>query len=93
VGVWTPPSEEVPFWRDPEGRRATVSLALAARPAPQRAPVLHAHGEAIARIVGAAIAARLGGESARARALASHASRLCGELAGLWPAGSDRPLR
>ncbi len=87
-----PPTPETPFWRDDAGRRTTVLAILAASPLADRGRVLDLHAGAVAALVRAASQASLEGRTARVRALANHASRLCGELAGLWPAGSDQPL-
>jgi hypothetical protein len=69
-----------------------VLAVLAGRDRAERERLLAAHCEAVCRIVGAAADAQLADDRPRARKLASHASKLCGELAGLWPAGSDQPL-
>jgi hypothetical protein len=70
-----------------------VAAVLAGRGAAEQGLLLEEHCEAVSRIVRAAAAARLAGDGGRARTLAIQASRLCGELAGLWPEGSDEPLR
>jgi hypothetical protein len=88
-----PPTPDRPHWRDGDGRRTTVLAVLAAHAPATREQLLDQHADAVCRIVRAAAAARLGGDHVRARMLANQASRLCGELAGLWPAGSDEPLR
>jgi hypothetical protein len=90
---WTPPSPTHPFWRDAAGSRVTVQATLAETPPAERAAVLERHAEGICAIVHLAGSHRAAGRVREARALASHASRLCGELAGLWPAGSQEPLR
>jgi hypothetical protein len=65
---------------------------LAGRDRAERERLLAAHCGAVCEIVRAAATAQLDGDRARARMLATQASKLCGELAGLWPAGSDQPL-
>ena len=87
------PTPDRPFWLDGEGRRTTVLALLAAAAPGAREPLLEEHTDAVARILRAAAAARLEGRLVDARTLATQASRLSGELAGLWPAGSDAPLR
>jgi hypothetical protein len=87
-----PPTPETPYWRDSRSRRTTVAAVLAGRARADHERVLELHTEAVCRILRAAAAARLERRPADARALAAHASRLCGELAGLWPAGSNEPL-
>lgn len=84
---------QVPHWRDPQGRRATVQAALAGRTPEEQAAIVRAHAEAVGAIIHAAGEARLReGGRMEARSLATQAARLCGELAGLWPAGSNEPL-
>ena len=65
---------------------------IAGRSSDERERLVAIHVRSITSIVEAAAAATLEGRRAEARALAMHASRLCGELAGLWPAGSNEPL-
>jgi hypothetical protein len=90
---WRAPTVEIPHWCDPQGRRSTVQAALAGADPSARAAVVRAHADAVGALIHAAGEARLGdGGSTRARALATQAARLCGELAGLWPMGSDEPL-
>jgi hypothetical protein len=88
-----PPTPERPYWRDQSGRRTTFLAIAAGCGRAERERLLGEHCEAVCRIIRAAATARLTGDAARARTLANRASRLCGELAGLWPAGSDEPLR
>lgn len=88
-----PPTPELPFWRDGSGQRTTLASVSAAGPATQQAALMADHVEAVTRILRAAADARLANQTARSRSLAAHASRLCGEVAGLWPSGSERPLR
>jgi hypothetical protein len=87
------PSLERPYWRDESGRRTTVLALVAGRGAAERERLLVEHCDAVCRIIRSAAAARVAGDDRRARMLANRASRLCGELAGLWPQGSDEPLR
>lgn len=87
------PTPDRPYWTDGEGRRTTVLALLAASAPGARELLLEEHTDAVARILRAAAAARLEGRLGDARTLAMQASRLSGELAGLWPAGSDEPLR
>ena len=88
-----PPTPDRPYWRDEQGRRTTIATVLAGRGVVERQLLLDEHCEAACRIIRAAAAARMTGDVARTRTLANQASRLCGELAGLWPEGSDEPLR
>ncbi len=87
-----PPSPAVPYWRDGAGRRTNLQVVLAGRDEEARVQTVTEHADAVCRIVRAAGAARLQGRHGEARALAAHASKLCGELVGLWPAGADAPL-
>lgn len=87
-----PPTPETPFWRDDAGRRTTVLAILAGREPCERERMLDLHVQAVDKLLRAATGASLEGRDGDVRALVSHASRLCGELAGLWPAGSDLPL-
>ncbi len=82
----------MPYWRDGSGERTNLQVVLAGRHPGAREQTVTDHADAICRIVRAAGAARLEGRHREARALAAHASKLCGELVGLWPAGGDRPL-
>ncbi len=88
-----PPTVADPHWRDEHHRRTTVGVTLAEHPEADRGEVLERHADAVSVVIHAAAAARLAGDQRHARALANQASRLCGELAGLWPAGSHEPLR
>ena len=87
-----PPTPDVPYWRDGEGRRVTLGMVIAGRDRGGRERAVEQHAEAVSRIVHAAGAAVLEGRDGPARTLAAHASKLCGELVGLWPSGSDAPL-
>jgi hypothetical protein len=87
-----PPSPDVPYWRDEVGRRTSLQVVLAERDGDRQAQTLTEHADAVCRIVHAAAAARLEGRAREARALAAQASKLCGELVGLWPTGADTPL-
>jgi len=87
-----PPSPDVPYWRDAAGRRTNLQVMLAGRDPEAQVQTVTEHADAVCRIVRAAGAARLEGRQREARTLAAHASKLCGELVGLWPAGADTPL-
>jgi hypothetical protein len=86
------PTPHEPYWRDVQGRRTDVQAVGAGRTPSELVQIVNEHADAVCRIIHAAGAARLGGRHAEARMLATHASKLCGELAGLWPAGSQEPL-
>ena len=88
----SPPSPAVPYWRDGSGRRTNLQVVLAAGTPEARERTVTDHADGVCRIVRAAGAARLEGRDRDARALAAQASKLCGELVGLWPAGADAPL-
>ena len=87
-----PPSPTVPYWRDGAGQRTNLQVVLAGGAAEARARLVTEHADGVCRIVRAAGTARLQGRHGEARALAAHASKLCGELVGLWPTGADQPL-
>jgi len=87
-----PPSPDVPYWRDAAGRRTNLQVVLAGRDREARVQTVTEHADGVCRIVRAAGAARLQGRNREARTLAAHASKLCGELVGLWPTGADTPL-
>jgi hypothetical protein len=87
-----PPTLELPYWRDSQGRRTSVLAVLAGRGPSEREAVLGQHADAVCAIIHAASKAHLEGRQRDARTLAARASKLCGELAGLWPAGSHAPL-
>jgi hypothetical protein len=89
---WAAPTPENPFWRDADGRRTTVAAMLAGRDQATRRDLLDLHADAVCAIIHAAGRARIEGRDQHARSLATQASKLCGELAGLWPAGSHEPL-
>ncbi len=88
-----PPTVADPHWRDSSGRRTTVGVALAEQSQSEHGGVLERHADAVSEVIHAAAGARLVGDQRRARSLANQASKLCGELAGLWPEGSHEPLR
>ncbi len=88
-----PPTVADPHWRDRSGARTTVGVSLAEHPESDHGEVLERHADAISEVIHAAARSRLAGDQRRARSLASQASKLCGELAGLWPEGSHEPLR
>jgi hypothetical protein len=87
-----PPSPAVPYWRDAAGRRTNLQVVLAGRDPEARVQTVTEHADAVCRIVRAAGAARLQGRNREARTLAAHASKLCGELVGLWPSGAETPM-
>jgi len=87
-----PPSPAVPYWRDGSGQRTNLQLVLAGDDPAAQARTVTEHADAVCRIVHAAGTARLQGRQGEARSLAAHASKLCGELVGLWPTGADTPL-
>jgi hypothetical protein len=86
------PTPAVPYWRDGAGQRTNLQVVMAGRDREAQAQTVTDHADAVCRIVRAAGAARLEGRHRDARTLAAHASKLCGELVGLWPAGADTPL-
>jgi hypothetical protein len=84
----TPPSVEVPYWRDANGDRAgfrdlTVGLGPAGI-----AELEELNAEAILRLMHAGQRALRAGEQGLARRLMSNASRLCVEPIGQFPASS-----
>ena len=86
------PDFERPYWRGPDGARTTfqeIMLGLDHRTAMHLA---ERHAEAICALARAAAEARLAGEHMNARRLAHAASRLCEEVAGLWPRESWKPI-
>ena len=84
------PDERAPFWRRPDGTRLTYDDARLAAGPEREADVARVHADAICALVAAAATTA---DADTARALASAAARLCGEVIGLWPRGSWEPAR
>jgi hypothetical protein len=89
-GMWTqlePPSIEQPFWHElDDGSRHHLHAVLVGMEPQQTAEIHRLHACAIAAIAAEACSAWQQRETRRARALASAAARLAGEIVGLWPA-------
>jgi len=83
-----PPCPAAPYWRTAEGRRHSLSSVRAGCDEATQAVVMRVHLAALDRILAAAAEAELGGNRREARRLVGGATRLCGELVGLWPDGS-----
>jgi hypothetical protein len=80
-----PPSPEAPYWRTARGERLSLATALAGAGEGTQRIVLEAHARAVAELTRAAGESRLSQTDRHCRPLATAASRLCGELTGLWP--------
>jgi len=78
------PTLERPWWRSAAGGRSTYTAERAALGPERRGEVDEAHAAAIHRLVSAAARARDAGDAASSRRMAQAASRLCGEVVGLW---------
>lgn len=89
LGMWTrlePPTPRTPYWTDAEdGSRQhlrTVLIGVETEPA---AEIERLHAAALGAVAAAALAAKRAGDGREARRLAAAASRLAGEIVGLWP--------
>jgi hypothetical protein len=77
------PTVARPYWLAADGRRLSFAEVEATARRHERSRLAELHTGAIGEITQAALRARLGGDEAEARRLATAASRLCLEAAGL----------
>lgn len=78
------PTPQRPYWHELEDESHVHLPVLLAAVTDSGADIADLHGEAIATITRAALAARAAGDTIGARRLSNAAARLCGEIIGLW---------
>jgi hypothetical protein len=84
----TAPDPDVPHWREADGARHSYGSLRSGLEPRHAAELTDAHLAAIGRIAAAALAADGRGDHAQTARLAAAATRLCGEIRGLWPASA-----
>jgi hypothetical protein len=88
-----PPSVALPGWHERDGTPHAVG-DLTAGQSPSIVEEIHRlHADGIRTLAIAACAAAQRGDDREARRLASAASRLCGEIVGLWPVSGRSTAR
>ncbi len=80
------PTVEKPYWHDADtGTRHSVSTVMAGMAGEDQQRIADMHAHSVQRLVEASLEFEHAGNRSKARALAAAASRLCGEVVGMWP--------